>query len=135
MELFRCLLRRVIVWTLRTGVPVCSMSTKPCYLFLLSERLTDPHCVEKFAPAFDVLYCPSTWRSLSYFDLDRQVIDLNWKIAHGVLYTAERLSSFGLSIPPSVFLWCSCGDFVSLVFCLPFGSKCPVVAAVADVFF
>ena len=27
--------------------------------------------------------------------LDRRVIDLNWKICHGVLYTAARLSSFG----------------------------------------
>ena len=85
--------------------PVCSMSTKSCYLFLLSERLADPHCVEKFAPAFGPLYWPSTWRSLSFFDLDRQVIDLNWKVAHGVLYTAERLSSFGMAVP----LACFCG--------------------------
>ena len=34
-----------------------------------------------------------------------QVCDLNCKIAHGVLYTAERLSSFGLSVP----LACFCG--------------------------
>lgn len=27
------------------------------------------------------------------------MIDLNWKIAHGVLYTAERLSSFGMPVP------------------------------------
>lgn len=27
--------------------------------------------------------------------LDRKVIDLNWKVCHGVLYTAARLSSFG----------------------------------------
>ena len=57
--------------------PVCSMSTKSCYLFLLSERLSDPRCVEKFAPAFGALYWPSTWLSLFLFDLDRQVIDLN----------------------------------------------------------
>ena len=87
-------------------VPVGSMSTKSCYLFLLSEKLVDPHCVEKFAPVFGALYWPSTWRSLSFFDLDRQVLDLNWKIAHGVIYTAERLfSSFGLSVP----LPCFCG--------------------------
>ncbi len=86
-------------------VPVLSMSTKSCYLFLLSQRLADPHCVEKFAPVFGSLYWPTTWRSLSFFDLDRQVLDLNWKIAHGVLYTAERLSSFGLPVP----LACFCG--------------------------
>ena len=37
-------------------VPPCSMTTKSCYLFLLSERLTDPYCVEKFAPTFGALY-------------------------------------------------------------------------------
>jgi len=92
-------------------VPVCSMTTKSCYLFLLSERLVDPHCVEKFAPVFGALYWPSTWRPLSFFDPDRQVIDLNWKIAHGVLYTAERLVSFWSVCPSStksMFLWCSC---------------------------
>ena len=41
-------------------VPVCTMTTKSCYLFLLSERLADPHCVEKFAPSFGSLYWPTT---------------------------------------------------------------------------
>ena len=35
--------------------------------------------------------------------LDRPVIDLNWKVAHGVLYTAERLCSFGYDIPKACF--------------------------------
>ena len=35
--------------------------------------------------------------------LERQVIDLNWKVAHGVLYTAERLSSFGYNLPTNCF--------------------------------
>ena len=64
-------------------LPVCSMTTKSCYLFLLSKRLADHHCVEKFAPTFGALYWPTTWQSLSFFDLDHQVIDLNWKIAQG----------------------------------------------------
>ena len=46
------------------------------------------------------------WRSLSFFDVYRQVIDLNWKIAHGVLLTAQRLVRFGLSVPLS----CFCGS-------------------------
>ena len=87
-------------------VPACSMTAKSCYLFLLSERLADPRCVEKFAPVFGALYWSTTWRCLAFFDLDRQVIYLNWKIAHGVLYTAERLSSFGLSVPLPCFLRC-----------------------------
>ena len=35
--------------------------------------------------------------------LDRQVIDLNWKVAHGVLYMAEQLSSFGYNLPTNCF--------------------------------
>ena len=105
-------------------VPVYSMTTKSWYLFLLSERLTDSHCVEKFAPTFGVLYWPSTWPSLSFFDLDRQVIDLNWKIAHGILYTAESLFSFGLSIP----LPCFCGAPVETLSYLFFA--CPLAQSV-----
>lgn len=88
--------------------PVANMSTKCCYLYLLSENMVPSHCVTKFAPVFGSLYWPSTWRSLSFFSLDRKVIDLNWKIAHGVLYTAQRLVSFGLPIP----LDCFCGALV-----------------------
>lgn len=35
--------------------------------------------------------------------LDRAVIDLSWKLSHDVLYTAERLSSFGYNIPTACF--------------------------------
>ena len=35
--------------------------------------------------------------------LDQQVWDLDWKIAHGVLYTAERFVSFGYHYPLSCF--------------------------------
>ena len=31
------------------------------------------------------------------------MIDLSWKVAHGVLYTADRLSSFGYAIPTACF--------------------------------
>jgi len=41
-----------------------------------------------------------------FLTVDRQVIDLNWKIAHGVLFTAQRLVRFGLSVPLS----CFCGS-------------------------
>ena len=85
---------------------VLSMSTKSCYLYLLSESIVQPHCVVKFAPTFGALYWPATWRQLSFFDLDRQVIDLNWKVAHAVLYTAQRLVSFGLPVTLS----CFCGS-------------------------
>ena len=86
--------------------PVAVMSTHSCYLYLLSENMVPPHCVGKFFPVYSSLDWPSTWRSLTFFDLDRQVTDLCWKIAHGVLYTAQRLVSFGSPVPSS----CFCGS-------------------------
>lgn len=80
-------------------------STKLCYQYLLSENMGSPHCVMKFASTFGHLYWSSTWHSLSFFYLDCQVTDLSWKIAHGVLYTAQHLVSFGLPVP----LPCFCG--------------------------
>ena len=83
--------------------PVLGMTTKSCYQFLLSENLRSPHCVTKFLPTFGVLYWSTTWRELQFFDTDRYVIDLSWKIAHGVLYTAARLASFGYDFNTSCF--------------------------------
>ena len=80
-----------------------SMSCKFCYSLLLEFNPAQPHCVPKFAPSFGPLDWSSTWRSLQFMPLDRQVRDLNWKIAHGVLYTAERLISFGYQYQPSCF--------------------------------
>ena len=83
--------------------PVSTISTKSVYTFLLSENLSTPHCVVKFAHIFGLLYWSCTWRQLFLFDVDRPVIDLAWKIAHGVLYTADRLASFGYSLQLSCF--------------------------------
>ena len=83
-----------------------SCTCKCCYDLLLSMRPCIPHCVIKFRPSYPNLDWLSTWRSLFFLPLDRQVIDLNWKIAHGVLYTAERLISFGYAYDPM----CLCGS-------------------------
>ena len=99
--------------------PVTVMSTKSCYLYLLSENMVSPHCVGKFFPVYGSLDWPSTWRSLTFFDLDRQVTDLCWKIAHGVLYTAQRLVSFGLPVPPSCFCGCPVESLEHLFFFCP----------------
>ena len=104
--------------------PVSSMCTKSVYLYLLSEHVVTPHCVVKFAPSFGPLHWPTTWRSLTFFELDRQVIDLNWKIAHGVLYTTQRLVSFGFSVPLS----CFCGTPVQSLEHLFFA--CPLAQSV-----
>ena len=85
--------------------PLSDVSAKSCYLFLLSKHYTSPHCMSKFRPQFGPLYWSSTWQSLSFFPLDRPVIDVAWKIAHGVLYTADRPVSFGYNVPPL----CLCG--------------------------
>ena len=56
--------------------------------------------------------------------MDRQVIDLSWKVAHGVLYTAERLSSFGYAIPTV----CFCGHQLETLDHLFF--SCPLADSV-----
>ena len=99
--------------------PVSISSTKACYLFLLSESMVSPHCVEKFAGVYGSLDWPATWCSLFFFDLDRQVIDLSWKIAHGVLYTAQRLGSFGLPVPLSCFCGAPVKSLEHLFFLCP----------------
>ena len=82
---------------------VSAITTKSMYLMLLADHAVSPHCEEKFFPVFGALYWPSTWRQLFLFDIDRTVIDLSWKIAHGVLYTAQRLSSFGYDLSTACF--------------------------------
>ena len=59
------------------------------------ELLTSSLCFE-VSPTYGDLYWSSTWQ-LFLFSLDRPVIDLSWKISHGVLYTAARLFLFGLN--------------------------------------
>lgn len=85
------------------SLSIDSCTCKCCYVLLLSMRPCIPHCIGKFRLSYPNLDWLSTWRSLFFLPLDRQVIDLNWKIAHGVLYTAERLISFGYAYNPSCF--------------------------------
>ena len=80
-----------------------SMSAKSAYLYLLSANFVPPHCEEKFLPEYGPLYWSATWRQLSFCPLDRPVIDLAWQVAHGVLYTADRLLSFGYDYDPNCF--------------------------------
>ena len=82
---------------------VSSFSCKSCYLLLLLINPCQPHCVAKFHPSFGSLDWSSTWKSLGFMPFDRPAIDLNWKVAHGVLYTAERLASFGYDVPTACF--------------------------------
>ena len=83
--------------------PVSDISAQSVYRFLLSECRPSPHCVLKFFPVYGQLYWPLTWDQLYFFPIDRPVLDLSWKVAHGVLYTADRLLGFGYSIDPLCF--------------------------------
>ena len=110
----------------RIQLPASSFSCKSCYQLCLVINPCRPHCVTKFRPSFGDLDWPSTWKSLFYMPLDRQVIDLNWKVAHGVLYTAERLSSFGYNLPTN----CFCGYHMESSEHLFF--SCPLVQSGID---
>ena len=125
--------------------PVVSMSAKSCYLYLLSDSMVQPHCMLKFQLIYPNLDWPATWRALSFFHLDRRVFDINWKIAHGVLYTARRLSrlvnlfpsrasmgpgsshssscSFIVHLPRVLSAGCIPYCFVSLLSCLHLASR------------
>ncbi|XP_068718533.1 uncharacterized protein [Montipora capricornis] len=107
-------------------VAVASVSTKSCYVLLLSLSPCIPHCVSKFSPIYGPIDWKSTWASLYFLPLDRPVSDLNWKIAHGVLYTADRLISFGLDVPAA----CFCGAALETPAHLFF--RCPLARSGVD---
>ena len=67
---------------------VSNMTTRTCYDLLLSRNPALHHCVGKFLPFLGAWEWCSTWCSLFFMPLDRQVIDLNWKLAHVVLSVA-----------------------------------------------
>jgi len=93
----------VVASSTTSPIHVESITTKLCYQLLLSINPCTPHYIAKFSRAFPNLDWLSTWQSLFFLPLDRIVIDLNWKIAHGVLYPAERLCSFGYDVPKACF--------------------------------
>ena len=83
--------------------PVSSVSCKYTYARLLELSRVDPHCVEKFRPVFGDLYWPFTWKQLFFMLLDRPVVGLSWKVAHGALFTMDRLVSFVVISPLLAF--------------------------------
>ena len=86
--------------------PVAGITCRSTYSLLLELHIVVQHCMEKFAGTFGDQHWPTTWRSLTFMPLDRHVVDLAWPVAHGVLYTAERLAGFGYSFDLS----CFCGQ-------------------------
>ena len=67
---------------------------------LVGNSWSSPDCVAKFAH-FGDLYWSTTWRQLFFCQVDRPVIDLSWKIAHGVVCLPRLV--FVTSV--MMFLW------------------------------
>ena len=75
--------------------PVKDMSVRASYAHLLQASYSEPHCVGKWRSQYGDLYWDATWSQFSFSSFLRNAVDLSWKIAHGVLYTVDRLASFG----------------------------------------
>ena len=97
---------------------VADLSSKIAYLFLLAENYAFLHCVEKFSSTLGALYWPSTQRQLHFANFNRSVLDFSWKVADGVVLTAQSLISFGLHVSQH----CFCGPVFGLVRHLLFAS-------------
>ena len=113
---------RLVVSSGSGFISVSSISCKLSYQSLLSLNHCQPHCVAKFQPVFGPLDWPCAWKSISFMPLDRLVSDLNWKLAHGVLYTADHLISFGYAIPGACF-WTSLKVCRTPFLFMPIGAK------------
>ena len=93
---------------------ILASSDAPIPLEQLSSRNTccykQPHCVEKFLPTYGPLHWPQTWSQLHICELDRKVIDLNWQVAHGILYTGARLAHRFHMAHVDSLCFCKAGD-------------------------
>ena len=72
--------------------PVKQLSSRNMYTRLRSHSYREPHCIGKFLPAYGPLHWSQTWSQLHICNLECKVIDLNWQVAHGILYTGARLA-------------------------------------------
>jgi hypothetical protein len=78
------------------AIPYLLMSTSFVYSNLVDRLSEPPHSLTKFQPIYGALYWKDTWQQVAIMPLDRKARDLNWKLAHGVLYTADRQITFFL---------------------------------------
>ena len=88
--------------------PVSGSCAKSLYSALVVHNISPPRCIGKFATIYGPLYWEHTWRQVATTPLDRKVRDHSWKVAHGVLLTADRLTRFGMSVDQRCF--CSQDD-------------------------
>ena len=94
-----------IVATSASPLAVGRMSSKNVYHLSQNRLNIQPHCLAKYEPQYGPLHWPQTWCQLHLCPFDRLVVDLNWQIAHGVLYTGSRLGTrFNItSVDPRCF--------------------------------
>lgn len=87
-----------LFWTFRPNPTICFF-----YLDITSLLIVSPN----FVPNSGTYTGPPPGNPYPFpsFFLDRPVFYFAWKIAHRVLYTADRLVSFGYNVPPL----CLCG--------------------------
>jgi hypothetical protein len=88
-----------------TPLPVSQFSSCNTYRLGQQKRYHEPNCVLHLYGDYGPLHWPQTWAQLHITTLDHFVKDLNWKIAHGVLYTGSRLlHDFGMAhVDPQCF--------------------------------
>ena len=99
------LLVRLSLWPLVITLVPCLVCQLNLVMFICCLNVTLAPIVSlSFPTGLVISIGPPLGISLSLFSIDRPVIDLSWKIAHGVLYTAARLFSFGLNYGVFLFL-------------------------------
>ena len=78
----------------QSAVPLSleNFSSRTISSLLRKEAYVEPSCQAHFRPTHGPLHCPQMWDQLHICTLDQPIIDLNWKIAHGVLYTGAHLA-------------------------------------------
>ncbi len=87
--------------------PLTQITAHSTYVIGRHLITPNPHCVGKFLPIYGTLHWSETWDQILMTTLDLAVVDVNWKIANGVLYTVSRLvNSFGMAnIDPQCHCW------------------------------
>lgn len=85
------------------------LSVKLAYSSLLKSAGIVSHCISKSHPVFGDLYWSTTWSQVHILPFNRPVNDFAWLLAHGVVFTADRLLlSFGMSSVAQQFLFFEC---------------------------
>ena len=83
-------------------IPLECLTACAAYQLLTQLQYTTPRCETKNP----FLEWPTVWANLNHLRFIRPALDTSWLTCHGVLPTADRLLSFGMSVFPV----CHCGQ-------------------------